>query len=345
MPGQETRYSIEGVEIFAPGEWNGDKYTLDDLDEMVKAFSEMSETFKPPLKLGHSEEQKILQDDGLPAAGWVGKLYRQGERLLADFVDIPQKVYDLIRKGAYRKVSSEIFWNIECGEGKSYKRMLAAVSLLGADIPAVMILRDILANYALQYKSVGALKSYSAQIPNHESFGTPRESERGAAMPEAEKEKIEAVEAELKSYKTKAEEAEKTAKESETKLKEYAAKIAEFEAREKENALNSEVEKLTSEKLIPVSAKEYAKAVLGEDKKEYSIGQDKLGRSEVLKKLLSLVKESYANTTENTVDGGKIPQNADEDGKIKKYMADNDVGYTVAYKEIMSGRAKTEGGK
>src|SRR3990167_797091 len=111
---------------------------------MIRAFQQMK--FKPPLKLGHAEDQKMLQKDGLPAAGWVSALYRVGEKLLADFIDIPEKIWKLIENKAYKNVSSEIFWNIEI-DGTLYRRMLAGVALLGADMPAVTNLAGIQALY------------------------------------------------------------------------------------------------------------------------------------------------------------------------------------------------------
>jgi hypothetical protein len=126
---------------------------------MVSAFNQLSEHVRPPLKLGHTDEQKLLQKDGLPAAGWVGRLYRQGARLLADFVDLPEKIYELIKLKAYRNVSSEIYWDVSIGE-KKFKRMLSGVALLGADTPAVMNLSDILALYSNGVDSIGLSKSY-----------------------------------------------------------------------------------------------------------------------------------------------------------------------------------------
>jgi hypothetical protein len=139
--------TIQGVEIFSIGTWNGDEYVQADLDAMVKAFTDTAKTLKPPLKLGHDDNQTILQQSGLPAAGWVGNLYTKGGKLLADFIDIPNKIYDLLEKGAYRKVSAEIWWNASFN-GKTYPKFLSAVALLGSEIPAVITLTDIMGMYS-----------------------------------------------------------------------------------------------------------------------------------------------------------------------------------------------------
>ena len=91
---------IKGVEIFSTGKWNGDNYTREDLEEMVLAFEETKAGARPYIKLGHDAKQKLLQADGMPAAGWIDRVYIKGEKLMADFVDIPGKIYALIEKKA-----------------------------------------------------------------------------------------------------------------------------------------------------------------------------------------------------------------------------------------------------
>ena len=66
---------IKGVEIFAVGTWNGNKITLKTLNDIVQSFDKTKGFLKPPLKLGHNDEQNLIAKDGLPAAGWVGKVY------------------------------------------------------------------------------------------------------------------------------------------------------------------------------------------------------------------------------------------------------------------------------
>lgn len=126
---------IDGVEIFSSGKHNGDPYTEADLDEMVRAFAGLD--FTPPLKAGHVEDKK-----GMPALGWVKNLRRAGTKLLADFTDLPDLVYDAIKNKRYNTVSSEVYWNLERG-GKKFNRALKAVALLGAEIPAVAGLKPL----------------------------------------------------------------------------------------------------------------------------------------------------------------------------------------------------------
>lgn len=127
-------YEILGVPIFAVGIWNGDPYQEADLDHMVAAFNQVG--FSPPMKLGHDESQQLAKNDGMPAVGWVTNLRRAGTQLYCDIKDLPKRVYEAIKRKNYNRVSAEVYWDYNCN-GKKYPRVLKALSLLGADIPAV----------------------------------------------------------------------------------------------------------------------------------------------------------------------------------------------------------------
>src|SRR3990167_7323974 len=60
-------FSVDGVEVFAAGTWNGDEYSQEHLDGIVAAFADgLKEGIKPYLKLGHDKGQALLQKDGYP---------------------------------------------------------------------------------------------------------------------------------------------------------------------------------------------------------------------------------------------------------------------------------------
>ncbi len=217
---QTQTFNIHGIEIFSVGTWNKDTYTTQDLDEMVKAFNDVG--FEPPLKLGHNEKQMT---DGHPALGWVNKVYRQGSKLLADFKDIPQKLYQALKQGNYKRVSSEIYWNYSAN-GKSWPRVLKAVALLGADIPAVTNLEAIQG-------------LYDEGTNHYRVYGDPKDKEDASMEKEIQelKDKLKlltdasAVEkADLEAKLKAAEDANKeaTAKLSEREAEVKAAKIKEF---------------------------------------------------------------------------------------------------------------------
>lgn len=149
----ETR-DIPNVEILKIGRWHGTgcpprgcEFTAEDLDEIATAYAATAEVLRPPVKLGHTDQQKLLQADGLPAAGWLSNIRRDGEKLLADLRAVPKRIADLIDVGAYRNRSIELNDDFEVG-GKKYPLVATGLALLGVDIPAVETLADITALYA-----------------------------------------------------------------------------------------------------------------------------------------------------------------------------------------------------
>jgi hypothetical protein len=353
--------SINGVEIFSAGTWNGDKYTTKDLDLMVEAFNETQENVRPFLKLGHSDKQKILEAEGLPAAGWIGKLYRKGEKLIADFVDIPNKIYELIENKAYRKVSSEIYLGVQIKD-KKYNYMLGAVALLGAETPAVMNLSDILARFGL--KSYESIKNYADNKSDVKSIEySINNNNQGDYMSKTEKE----MELELKlneaneTLNAKLEElkqfqADLEAKETQIKEIQDAKQEAEKKAFEMEKeAYNTKIEKQADELLnaglISKSMRPYAVALLknevNEETKKYSLKLEKeekeLERFELIKEFSSLAKKtSDVNFEDNSEDGEKKVDEVEDFEKVEKYAADNDVSLTEAYKALYAGKLKVE---
>jgi len=151
------------AEIFAVGKWNGDEYTEQDLDIMVTAFAALGDAVKPPVKLGHNEQQlKEILQDGHPALGWVKTLRKVGSKLVATLTQVPDLVYQAIKAGRYKRVSSEIYWNYKRGD-TTFSRVLAGVALLGADIPAVTSLADLEAylTQSMQDASFDRVGAYS----------------------------------------------------------------------------------------------------------------------------------------------------------------------------------------
>jgi len=353
--------SINGVEIFSSGTWNNETYSVQDLDEMVRAFEENKKGFRPYLKLGHNEDQQLIQEDGLPAAGWIGNLYRRGEKLIADFVDLPEKIYQLIEKGAYRKVSSEIFWNIDI-KGSIYPRMLAAVALLGADSPAVMNLDDILSMYGI--KDFGQIKIYAgvgndAIVKTHNYI--PAET-KGRQMSKTEAElklemQLQAEQDKMKELlaQVDAQKSEMSSKDAEleTLRAEKAAadkKALEAEQKRAEVELNATIDRMASEKTITPAMKPYMKELLGAHKSEYSFsgkdGEKKYSRTELVEKILKLHTASEVNVEESSEDGQQSSGSSDDviNAKIEKFMADNKVSYKVAYKAVVKATAPRASG-
>lgn len=338
--------SIKGVEIFSTGIWNNNKITPEILQDIVKAFKSTSETLKPFLKLGHNEEQKFLQEDGLPAAGWIENLYIKGNKLLADFSDIPKKVFELIESKAYRKVSSEIYSGITI-DGVKHNHLLGAVALLGSDLPAVMNLKDILANYKSYLNTFTKdeeennnidILNISYSLSNDKGSNMPEKSE-GQVKAEYDlklaTEKVEGLESNL----TEANDKIKTVEEENAELKQYKLdaekKIQEEMEKAKKANLDKFISDLEKEKLASPSMKTYLDQLLS-DKTEYKLDDKEATREDLVKGLLKLAKEvSKTNFSEKSEEGEKKPKDLLNDEKIQAYAKEHDVTYAKAYKVIM----------
>jgi len=166
--------SLKNVEIFRTGTWNGDPYTRKDLQRMVKNFEQLQDEGKleVPMKIGHGEKQDYLEKEGFPAAGWVSRLKLVGDSLLADIKNIPQSIFALIKKKAYRKTSAEIYPSYETSDGTKLSTVLRAVAFLGGEIPAVEGISDILGLYSDKGNQV--FKMYSIEDKKYGFTITPR---------------------------------------------------------------------------------------------------------------------------------------------------------------------------
>ena len=342
-----TTHSIKGVEVFSQGTWNGDEYTSEDLEEMVTAFNETHKGVRPYIKLGHDDNQELLQKDGLPAAGWIDRLYIMGDKLVADISDIPEKIYNLIQSKAYRKVSSEIYWNLKVGE-KLYKRFLGAVALLGTDMPGCMNLSDILGQYKLMTSE--SPKIYTENIFEIKQKQVNIKNKEENLMDE----KVQELETELKKFKadseTKAQELEKANTELADLKKfkaeaEVAATKALLEAKEAQD--QAFISELVTENLCTPAMKPFVAALIGEDKKEYSIKNEKeeeqkLNKAQLLKETLKLFKAiGDVNLDESSKSvnlKSKVDQSESEE--IAKYQETNKVTYGQAVKAILKLKTK-----
>ena len=343
--------SIKGVEIFSAGVWNGDEYTTKDLDEMVRAFDETQNEIRPFLKLGHNNKQKLLEEDGLPAAGWIGKLYRKGEKLVADFIDIPNKIFEMIDNKSYRNVSSEIYLDVQIKD-KNFKYMLGAVALLGAQTPGVMNLSDILARFGL--KDYHSIKSYAdnendVKIINY-NLDNETNKKEGIKMPKTEIEL--ALELELKAAQEKNKQFETDLEAKDSQVKELEAakadsdkKVFEAEQKTKQVEIEKQIDTLVNEKLISTSMRPYALALLqnevNAETKKYDFKVEEkevsLERFELLKEFATLSKTvADVNFDENSSEGTK--ENEQEEDAVAKFASDNEITYAEAYRQYNAGK-------
>jgi len=130
---------LKGREIFAVGTWNNMEFSESDLDDIVANFEKLAETHKVPLKFGHDADH----NDGQPAIGWVSRVFKEGQKLYADFTNMPKTVFEAIKSKLYRTVSVELLFNVTKDGKERFNHVLDAVALLGADHPAVNTLADL----------------------------------------------------------------------------------------------------------------------------------------------------------------------------------------------------------
>jgi hypothetical protein len=163
--------NIFGVEALSTGTFwghgsppEGDTYTIEDLDNIVVAAAEYP--LQRPAKLGHDKGQKLIQQDGWPAAGWLENVRRVGNKLLVDIMNVPEKVALLIEAGAYRTRSPELIWNLPDSRDPSriWPRVLTGLSFLGVDIPACSTIDDMVALYGAGDRA-GLLRAYEVKEP------------------------------------------------------------------------------------------------------------------------------------------------------------------------------------
>jgi len=325
------------------------------LENMVIAFAKTKDKIKPFLKLGHNEMQTLLEADGLPAAGWIENLRKVGSKLVADFVGVPKAIYELIKVGSYRTVSSEIYWNFGL-DGEKYPYLLKAVAILGADIPAVSTLKDIMSLYAngepaLAYDVTGIeVKTYKVKITEDKEMEKElNELREKLAQTEklfTDEKAAYAVEKDgmtksMEEMKGKCAEMSAKCEELQMKCDEWGKKYSEVTEASRIVEINAKIDALIEAKKVLPAQRESLFTLIKNMPKEAKYSVD--GKEETLDTLVLKFAEAYQPVnlpTEPKADG-KHPEkkefNSEEDEKhsaIEKYMAEHKVSYTKAYEAI-----------
>ena len=133
---------------------DGDHITEAHLEAMARNFRDLRGEIDAPNKVGHIANQRdvtgpeFLDGSGAPALGWLDNVRREGDRLLADIKDVPEKFADLIKAGAYRKRSVEFLPTYTDRTGRAREWVLTGLAWLGARRPAVSGLADVHRMYA-----------------------------------------------------------------------------------------------------------------------------------------------------------------------------------------------------
>lgn len=123
-------------EVFRPGFWNGKHLGPELVDQIIEAFGANKDQLKVPLRVGSHNELA-------PAGGWVTALKKVGDRLMAEFSDVPRVVGEAINRRLFKQVSIGIVHGHKDEKGKVWPSVLDHVAILGGRIPAVKGLADL----------------------------------------------------------------------------------------------------------------------------------------------------------------------------------------------------------
>jgi len=332
------------VEVMSVGTWNGDKFTTEHLQNLAHNFDALKDTVKPFLKLGHNQKQ----EDGKPSMGWVKALKVSGDKLIATLTQVPEVVYKAIKGGRYKRLSAEIYFNMRDKAGNIRKRVLRAVALLGADVPAVDNLADIDAylTQSILNEQFDKVMAYTWQMNNFDkkelTINGIVNQTRGDTMADDEKR-----DKEIKEFKDRLELAEKEKADAQKLADDNATKLKEFEENKaaEEKASNEKEFKAFCEaavkggKLTPASRDELVKGFVYDAKQGY------LCPFSVFKKYVEDTKiildmREYGHDTDNTNYGDGATVQKIVDTKATEYAAKHKVDYSTAMLAVLNDNPK-----
>jgi len=248
---------MKAVQIFAVGTWNQMKFVQEDLAQIVENTNSLMKQGKhrPPIKLGHSTNQILGgQEDGDPSLGGAINFAASGDKVIADFENLPDIIYEAIQKSRFTSVS------VEMDHIKHFGWFITAVSLLGADLPAVKTLDDLQAflidatkdsskvnTASLQFSEPFLLKT-SHDIGENKMGDEPKTDLAAEALVKKNAE----LEAELAEFKAKDVKTASKFTDTEKELNQYKAKETERSfADKKESILKEYTEDAKAKKLAP----------------------------------------------------------------------------------------------
>ena len=333
-------------ELFSTGKWNGDKYTEGDLDAMVSAFHSLP--IKVPVKLGHTEAQKWFgQEDGAPALGWVENVKRIGKKLVGDLVGVPDAIAQLIANRNYRTKSAEIFWNLVDPEGQKWPRALKAVSLLGADLPAVTNLNDLAT--VLMSNSTYTATAYEWTTTTDGStsitydpewkvyqWDNMEEEDMNKEQEKVYTDKIEFLEGKITTLEAQKKDADTRATESEARAVKVEAELRNRDEKHAVEQFDVKVEGFIKDgKVLPAEKEGLIRmfVALGEGKKTYG-DKEFDPRVELVKSLEERKKKVDFDHRAGGGEDGTTHPAIEVDKRARKFARDLNIDYAVAVQKV-----------
>jgi len=364
-------YDINDKELVAVGTWNTMDGKLNitekDIDAIMESYNEINKTGirKIPIKLGHDDDQKLLQKDGYPTAGWVENLRKKSVdnvlKIVGDLKAIPNKVHTIIQNKGFVNVSPELSRNFTyLNTGKKYKWLFNRLALLGIDQPA-QDLDELVKAYAKEGSGTATIDFRMSEPMVTDELPKTKPQLKEGIMPDELKEKYES---DIKGLQEKIKELQTKDKEQEVKTKEQEDEKVKLqksltEAEEKLTAVEEEKKKteivalidgaIKEGKILPVQKEGYVQTLSAMPEKEtYKFsdnGEEKEGSALELFKSIMSNMPNLVELSEFTEQKAKIPtKNTEDDGtkmddvelaeKVNKVMVEEKVDQDEAYDRL-----------
>ncbi|MGA9292444.1 MAG: hypothetical protein WBV81_07620, partial [Ignavibacteriaceae bacterium] len=148
---------MKAFEIFRTGKHTSDKgitneYTNEDLDKIASNYN--PQEHEAPIVIGHPKTNA-------PAYGWIEKLKRVGDKLIAFPKQLNKEFEELVKSGAFKKRSISITPDFK----------LNHVGFLGAAAPAVKGLKDVEFSEEQEFSNFEfddiSLEQDNGSVPHH----------------------------------------------------------------------------------------------------------------------------------------------------------------------------------
>lgn len=130
---------MQPIEILRVGSFTSSggadvRLTVEDLDMIARTYD--PDVFEAPIVVGHPK-------DDLPAYGWIERLARIGDKLLAYPRQVEDAFKTLVQDGRFKKISASLYSPDHQGNPSKGGYYLKYVGFLGAAAPAVRGLKPV----------------------------------------------------------------------------------------------------------------------------------------------------------------------------------------------------------